>query len=130
MFNKIEDIPFNLDPFDLDISYKHATIPSELEKYIDGTFFIELVKEGPEKFNIEFISFFDARTYFVYDWDGEKLTRIKVENASLYEEESDGICDMYSSDDEIWDEAIGYEEVPQQAIDYAEKNNLVKIIYS
>jgi hypothetical protein len=28
---------------------------------------------------------------------------------------------MYSSDDEIWDEAIGYEEVPQQAIDYAEK---------
>ena len=38
--------------------------------------------------------------------------------------------DMYSSDDEIWDEAIGYEEVPQQAIDYAEKNNLVKIIYS
>ena len=130
MFNKIEDIPFNLNPFDLDISYKHGTIPSELEKYIDGTFFIELVKENPEKFNIEFISFFDARTYFVNDWDGKKLTRIKVENASLYEEESDGICDMYSSDDEIWDEAIGYEEVPQQAKDYAEKNNLVKIIYS
>ena len=43
MFKKVEDIPFNLNPFDLDISYKHGTIPSELEKYIDGTFFIELV---------------------------------------------------------------------------------------
>ena len=130
MFKKIEDIPFNLDPAYLEISYEHGTIPSELEKYIDGTFFIELVKKDSEKFNIEFISFFDARTYFVYDWDGEKLTRMEVENAELFEEESEGTCDKYSSDDEIWDEAIGYEEVPQQAIDYAEKNNLVKIIYS
>ena len=130
MFEKIEDIPFNLDPAYLEISYEHGTIPSELEKYIDGTFFIELVKKGSEKFNIEFISFFDARTYFVYDWDGDKLTRMEVENAELFEEESENTCDKYSSDDEMWDEAIDYEEVPQQAIDYAEKNNLVKIIYS
>ena len=89
-----------------------------------------VVKNNADKFNIEFVSFFNARTYYVYDWDGKNLTRIEVENADLYEDEADGLCDMYDSDDEIWQEALGYEEVPQQAIDYAVKNNLVSTIYS
>jgi len=72
--------------------------------------------------------FFDARLYYV--WDGEKLISIEVENADLFEDEADGLCDIYDSDDEICDVALGYEELTQAAIDYATKNNLVETIYS
>ena len=50
---------------------------------------------------------------------------MEVENSDLFEED-----ESEEAEDEIWNGAIGSEEVPQQAIDYAEKNNLVKIIYS
>ena len=73
MFDKLEDIPFNLDPYELGISYNHGEIPQEIKPYVDGSFFINLAKNNNEKFNIEFITFFDARTFFIYDWDGNCL---------------------------------------------------------
>ena len=36
---------------------------------------------------------------------------------------------FYTFLDEIWEEAIGYEEAPQEALDYAKKENLVFEIY-
>ena len=129
MFDKLEDIPFNLDPYELGISYNHGEIPQEIKPYVDGSFFINLAKNNNEKFNVEFITFFDARTFFIYDWDGKTLTKIEVEVADMWEDESDGICSKYDSDDEIWEEAIGYEEAPQEALDYAKKKNLVFEIY-
>jgi|TARA_Y100000385_G_C12663951_1_gene455006 hypothetical protein len=129
MFDKLEDIPFNLDPNNLDISYDHGEPPLELKPYFDGSFFIDLAKNNHEKFNIEFLTFFDARTFFIYDWDGETLTKIEVEVADMWEDEADGICSKFDSDDEIWDEAIDYEEAPQEALDYANKKNLVSVIY-
>lgn len=129
MFKKLEDIPFNLDPFALDISYDHGEIPVEIESYIDGSFFIELAKNNHDKFNIEFLTFFDARTFFIFDWDGENLTKIEVEVADMWEDEADGICSKFDSDDEIWDEAIDYEEAPQEVLDYAKKRNLENVIY-
>ena len=39
----------------------------------------------------------------------------------MWEDEADGICSKFDSDDEIWDEAIDYEEAPQEALDYANK---------
>jgi hypothetical protein len=129
MFDKLEDIPFNLDPFALDISYDHGGVPEEIKPYIDGSFFIELAENNHEKFNIEFLTFFDARTFFIYDWDGDTLTKIEVEVASMWEDEADGICSKFDSDDEIWDEAIDYEEAPQEALEYAKKENLGIVIY-
>ena len=129
MFDKLEDIPFNLDPFVLDISYDHGEIPVEIKSYIDGSFFVELAKNNHENFNIEFLTFFDARTFFIYDWDGETLTKIEVEVASMWEDEADGICSKFDSEAEIWDEAIDYEEAPQEALDYAKKENLENVIY-
>ena len=50
---------------------------------------------------------------------------MEVENSDLFEED-----ESEEAEDEIWNGAIGCEEVPQQAIDYAVKYDYFEIIYS
>jgi hypothetical protein len=82
------DFPTNLDPFTLDIEYKHGEIPEELEAFISGQFFIENIEQF-EPFKIYFCTFFDAREIYFFEWDGKKLKKQVDEFADLIEERDD-----------------------------------------
>jgi hypothetical protein len=77
LFEDIEDLPKNLDPAFLmfDISGDH----SELAPYTDGTFFVEQARKNPDKaFDIWFVSKFNGRRIYFYNWDKTRLQRAIV----------------------------------------------------
>lgn len=123
MFSTLDDIPFNLDPFYLDIDVEDGETPPELAPYIDGEFFIDLVKNGSKPFNKSFCSFTDARYFFRYTFDGKVLKRASVECADVYE-------DSDEDEDEAWSEAISAEELPDAVKQYITEFELDEILYT
>jgi len=105
---KLEDIPFNLDPWDCELD------EDVIENITSGDYFIEYVKNNPKPFQITFAAFVNAKEYFLYAWDGEVLIAGNVEHGTLYEDFEEIPMEEY---DEKWREITQSEEIPDELIE-------------
>ena len=94
---------YDLTPFDMDYEDE-----GHIDTCREGKLYIEKAKAGEESFEVEFVSFGDARCFYRYIWDNVKLTQIIVENGDLF---SDDELDN-GLDDSNWREALEHEFFP------------------
>ena len=112
---KLEDIPFNLDPWDCELD------EDVIENITSGDYFIEYVKNNPKPFQITFAAFVNAKEYFLYAWDGEVLIAGNVEHGTLYEDFEEIPMEEY---DEKWREITQSEEIPDELIEEMDQPGL------
>ncbi len=89
---------------------------------IAGAPYKQLAQEGAKPFEVDFMSFQDARSYYRYSWNGTKLERIVLENGDLFDDEDldDG------KDNDLWSEAKDLESFPD-VVEEAFKNGEASI---
>ena len=117
IWSSIEEIPFNLDPAYLKeygIEYfGQKKVDSKLLPYIDNSFYLYLIERGAEPFEFEYITFFNAMTHNLIEYDGKELKTYCVENYDLIDDDS--------KRDAIWYEAKDNECLPDEFYAYLEK---------
>ena len=119
IWSSIDDIPFNLDPANSHLKqygieyFGQEKVDSKLLPYIDNSFYLYLVEQGTEPFEFEYITFFNAMTHNLIEYDGKELKTYCVENYDLIDDDS--------KRDAIWYEAKDNECLPDEFYAYLEK---------
>ena len=118
IWGSIDEIPFNLDPRKLgeyDISHlDYPEVHPNLIPYVDNSFYLNLIKQGVEPFEFEYITFINAMTHNLIEYDGKVLKTYCVENYSLSDDDDER--------DRIWYDTLDNEALPEEFYEFIESN--------